>query len=479
MGGLYLNPNVAAALLVPAIPAVWSLAGSSRLRPVAWGTTLVGAVGVIFSGSRAGLLAMVVVAGVMLPKGRLRLLGVVAAAVAAAGFVVWRFSQSPDSLAWHRLEIWRALWPLVVDHPLLGVGPGWLEDATGVVRIAHEGSIARWGRIIGSTESTPYGLLVRTGMVGFGLAVVGVVLGWRRLRECSGSARAVVAGIVVLAVFHDYLMVDVVLWWWAALLGATLPIGLRAAGSDAAPAVVAPAVRLVGGLAAAFLVLWTIAQPAWARRLWWSAPASAGVAERALRAEPWLAEPARWRVADALARPAWTWEDAAEALRWSRRAAAAHPGSSRVWIEAAQVHSRAVTELGPWPDAVEGARDGYRRATELEPHLPWAWLQWAQLERSLGEPGRAGELAERAVAEEPNFVRGWLLLSRLALDAGDLGAARRAFREARTAHDMDRPGAMTRYERDLLAAPSWQVEEIGRELARRAVAGSATADLVQ
>jgi len=146
----------------------------------------------------------------------------------------------------------------------------------------------------------------------------------------------------------------------------------------------------------------------------------------------------------------------------------------------AHVHGRVVTELGPWPDAVDGARAGYRRATELEPHLPWAWLEWAQLERSLGRTDDARELAERSVAEEPHFVRGHLFLARMALDAGDRDAADEAFVRARAAFELRRPGSMSEYERDLLRVPSWQVEQIAREVALPGpVSGSAIADLVQ
>ncbi len=483
MGGLYLNPNVAAAMLVPAIPAAWCLLASSRRRLALGAAMIVVAAGVVLSGSRAGFMALVVVIGLMLPRGKVRMIGVAAASAAAVGFVLWRFVQSPDSLAWHRLEIWRALWPLVRDHPLLGVGPGWLEDATGVARIAHEGSIARWGRIIGSAESTPYGLLVRTGFMGLGLAMIGGAMWWRRDRPensspCGGS-RAVLAGIGVLALFHDYLMVDVVLWWWAVLVGAVYPTG-KPTAEGSIRRMGGVGWRIVAGLAGGFLVLWTLAQPAYARRLWWSSPSTTELVERAVRAEPWFAEPVRWWIGDVLERENWSWETAAEALAWSRRAASTHPGSSRVWMEGAQVHSRVVADLGPWPDAIEGAREGYRRSTSLEPHVPWAWLRWAQFERSLGHADEARRLAERAVAEEPNFVRGRLFLARLNLDSGDRAGAGQSFERARSAFQLGRRRSLTDYERDLLRAPDWQVEEIARELAiPEGSTDSTTADLVE
>ena len=165
-GGLFINPNVAAAFLVPAVPALWLLCGAPRLRRVAWVALPAIMAGIVCTGSRAGLLAGVVVLGALLPRGWTRRIGVTVGLLAASVFLIWRFTSSPDSLAWHRIEIWRALAELVVHHPVAGVGPGWLEESTGVVRIAHDGGIARYGHIIGSAESTYVGLLVRTGIVG-------------------------------------------------------------------------------------------------------------------------------------------------------------------------------------------------------------------------------------------------------------------------------------------------------------------------
>ncbi len=466
MGGLYVNPNVAAALLVPALPALAAVLApwGRRLTVVAM---LLVAAGVVGTGSRAGLLALVVVVGLMLPRGRLRAVGVTAAVVAAGFLLAWRFAAAPDALAWHRVEIWRALWPLVADATLLGVGPGWLEESTGVVRIAHEGGIARWGHVIGSAESTPYGLLVRTGFVGLGLAVAAAVVWWRRVR-CSGSssatAGAVVAGIAVLALFHDVLDVDVVLWWWAGLLGLACPVATVPTAGAPAAVDVGLRVRLPAALALAFALLWSVATPALARHLWWSGPSTAALAERVQRAEPWFSEPVEWRVDELLARPRWSWAEAAEAISWGRRAVELHPGRARAWSALGDVHTRVAAELGPWPDALDGAREGFGRATALEPHLPWYWARWAAFERSVGELEEARRLVDRALAEEPRFVRGWLLEARLALDRGDLPEAAASFERARAAALEGRRRSLTDYERDLLLAPAWQVEDVARSL---------------
>jgi hypothetical protein len=82
----------------------------------------------------------------------------------------------------------------------------------------------------------------------------------------------------------------------------------------------------------------------------------------------------------------------------------------------------------------------------------------------MGRSGEARRLAERAVAEEPNFVRGQLFLARLALDDGDSSSAVAAYGKARAAHELGGSRPLTEYQRDLIRAPAWQVEEIGRIL---------------
>ena len=467
MGGLFVNPNVAVSLMAPMVPALWLLRRGGR---GVWLGVVCGVLvlGILATGSRAGLAALVVVIACVLPTARLRAIGALVVAAAAVGMVWLRFASDPDSLAWHRVAIWRALWELVPAHPWLGVGPGWLEDATGVVRISHVESIARYRHVIGSAESIPMGLAVRTGLVGMGLAV-GAVVAWFRGSRARGAfedraAVGTVAAMAALGAFHDFLGLDVVLWWWAILAGTAFPLSsasvcfVRPRGDAAIGA------RAVVALSVAGMVLWGIVQPAHARRLWWRAPSTAELAWSAARAEPWLAEAAQWRVADLLRQPRWTWHETAEALPWSRWTTHIRRGSDGAWSDYGLVNARIVAELGTWADAVEGAREGFRRATELEPHLPWHWLRWARLERGLGRLDEAKNLAERAVAEEPRFVRGWLLLARVELDMGRAEEARDALARAVEASEAARWRLLSAYERDLVVLPRWQLEELSRAL---------------
>ena len=94
-------------------------------------------VGVVLTGSRAGLLALLTAAAATLPRGRVRAAGVAIGAFGAAGVLFWRFVSQPDILAWFRPAIWNAVLRLWAAHPVFGVGPGGLVDAAGPVRLLH------------------------------------------------------------------------------------------------------------------------------------------------------------------------------------------------------------------------------------------------------------------------------------------------------------------------------------------------------
>ena len=310
-------------------------------------------------------------------------------------------------------------------------------------------------------------ILVQTGVVGLVLAALAVGSWWFCARKSgaleSTALGAGLASIVTLSLFHDFLTVDPVLWWWAVVLGCLEGAGrqpIEAAGP--APPM---GVRAALSFAVVWLTVWGMAGPALARWMCTGAPDTKTLVERTLRVEPWYAEPAAHRVRDLLAqRDPWTWETAAEALHWARTATRVHPGLAPRWAALAQVHTRVLTDLGGTDHDSEAARRALERACELDPHLPWHWLERARLERILGSQDGAILFAGRALDEEPNTVRGWLMLSRLELERGRVEAAREALAEAsERAMLIDRPG-LTDYERELLALPRPQLEFLRREL---------------
>jgi cytochrome c-type biogenesis protein CcmH/NrfG len=460
VGGLLENPNVAASLLIVSLPALLIGEGGPGWR-IAAGAII--ALGLVLTGSRAGLLALLVSAAFILPRGRLRFAGLLAGTLGFGAVLVWRFLSHPDVLAWFRPAIWSAVLRLWSIHPLLGVGPGGLVDAAGVVRLLHADHVGRHQFLISYAESTPLALLVQTGAVGLVIAAAVVLAWWRGLRRRQGFSRPFVAVLVAMAVmgaFHDLLTVDVVLWWWA------LCIGLMEAESGSAATDFGKSGeggrRALTAIVFAFIVLFGMVQPAWARWLWRSAEPSVVLMARSTRAEPWFDAPLEWRVRDLLKRPSWNWISAAEAISCGERAVRIHPGAARLWTVLGMAHTRVVTDLGPWPDSVTGARQAFARAVELEPLQPWAWLEWARHERNLGHTSDAVELVRRALEAEPHTVRARLFLARLELDRGDQDAAREAYLEALRSARLRARSGLSSYERELLDAPAWQFREIGQ-----------------
>jgi hypothetical protein len=460
VGGLLENPNICAALIVFSMPALLIVWGRSRWRFAAASVLVAG---LILTGSRAGLLALLAVAAVILPRGKSRTFALIIGVTGAAAVLGWRFLSQPEVLAWFRPRIWRATLDLWMAHPLTGVGPGGLVDAAGPVRLLHADHVGQRQFLISYAESSPLAVLVQTGLVGFVIATLGVLALLRR-NQLRGLLKtpSVVAGLTAMAViglFHDLLSIDIVLWWWSLTIGLAEAYAVRTETGDDGRAG-ASAAKTVAGLVAAFVVLWGIVQPSWARRMWRSAEPSIVLMERSMRAEPWFDVPLEWRTRQLLGQASWTWEEAGEGIASGRRAVSVHPGAARLWLELAQVYSRTAVELGPWPDAVEGAREAFSRAVALEPHQPWGWLEWARCERSLGHLDAAIQLARRAVEEQPNTVRAWLFISRLELDRGEIGAARDALNRATDSISLRGRVGLSGYERELLGAPSWQFDEL-------------------
>lgn len=458
VGGLLENPNVTASLLVVTLPLVAVINGR-RGWLMSVGAILV--VGLILTGSRAGLLALLAAAAVLLPRGRTRIVGILAGSTGVVAVLVWRFVNHPDILAWFRPAIWLAVTRIWAAKPLSGVGPGGLVDAAGVERILHADHVGQRQFLIAYSESTPLAVLVQTGLVGMIILVAAIALWWRGARRRRGLSRPMAALLMAMAVmgaFHDVLTIDIVLWWWA------LSFGLLEARTstfflEGRPEQLS-SLRPAPGLLVAFVVLWGLVQPSWARLMWRAEEPSPALVARVARAESAYDVPLEWRTRSLLREGRWKWTTAAEAISISGRAVRIHPGSARVWSMHGMVHAKVVTDLGPWTDSVEEARESFARSVDLEPHQPWALLEWARLERNVGRTDRAIELVRMALREEPHTVRARLLLARLELDRGDAKAAREAFDAAIQSSNLHRKTNLNAYERELLSAPEWQFREL-------------------
>ena len=463
VGGLLENPNVTASLLVVSLPAVFIIQGRQRWR---FAAAAVLTLGLVLTGSRAGLLAMLAVVAVILPRGRAKIVGLLAGGVGVTAVLAWRFVHQPDILAWFRPAIWSAVLRLWVSHPLCGVGPGGLVDAAGAQRLLHADHVGQRQFLIAYAESSPLAVLVQTGLVGFIIALVALFIWWRRAhggQRMSRNMTAALAAMAVMGAFHDVLTLDVVLWWWALIIGlmevraAPPPTTIDPSNSSASR-------RAVVGLAFSFVVLWGVVQPAWARWIWRSEKPNQVTAALTLRAEPWFDAPLEWRTRELLKQNPWSWETVAEATAVSGEAVRVHPGAARLWSIRGIVHARVVAEFGPWPDSVRIAREAFARAIELEPHQPWSLLEWARFERNLGYMNDAVKLAQRALDEEPHTVRARLFLARLELDRGEVEAARDAYEAALESARLRTRLDLNAYERELLGAPAWQFRELAEAL---------------
>jgi hypothetical protein len=467
VGGLLENPNLAVALLVPTLPLGFVVFGSAApWRRWIW-VGVVGA-GIVATGSRAGLLALVVVVALLLPRGRVRLLGSLSGAGLAFVVLVWRFVNQPDVLAWHRVSIWWAVVKVWAERPLTGVGPGSLVEAAGAERILHADHIGRYQFVASYAESTPLAILVQIGLVGFGLALLALTAWWvgvaRRGVAGSSEFRATVAAIVTLALFHDLLTADPVLWWWAVLIGLQDQgrCSNRVRGGNRPSTSVRTAVALV----VAWLTAWTVMTPSLARFVWRDSAPTREVVERCLRIEPWLSDAPGARARHLLETvDPWSWETAAEAVHWAGRALAGHPGLARRWSDLGRVHLRIIDELDGTDHDVAAARRCLARACELDPRLPWHWLERARLERMTGDLETAVRFTRTALANEPNTIRGWIFLGRLELEAGHVGAARDALAEAGIRMRLAEQPGLSPYETELLWVPAAQLESLRNDLA--------------
>jgi hypothetical protein len=445
------NTNISVAMIVAMIPLIVELFGSFRTAFVAMAFL---AVPVIMTGSRAGVLSILVIAGLLWPSGRLRRWMMVLGGVGAIGAIMWRFLQHPDSLAWHRWRIWGAVIQSIQDRPLWGIGAGAMSEAMGPYRLEHLTEIGRWGHVIGSAENMPLGLAVRVGLPALILAGVALAIWRTQSLRPTPEATAALAAIVTMGLFHDFWSEPAVLWWWAAVLGLTTLRPRVQPRCGNLPR------RWMLCLAAGGIAAWALVQPAWAQWMWSRQPPSKKTVSEAIRAEPWFSEPLQWRVQKLLVKKRWTWDDASEALNWSRRQLEVRGGSAQTWGLMAQVNARIITEFGAWPATVENARKAFVRASTLEPRLPWYPYNHALMERGLGNLEGATSLAVHSVELEPFFARGWLLLTRLELDAGDLDSARKAFDRALIVRDTGESRSWTPYHSDLIRCPNWQTEAL-------------------
>lgn len=448
--GLISNSNLSAALILPVIPLC--LARRGRVITPALLCPTAG-VAVILSGSRAGLLALILLLLTLIPRGRSSRFLFIALFPAAAAGLIWRLSVNPESLAWFRFKIWGAVLRFLVEHPLFGSGAAQLSTVMGPYRLPHPTEPAIWGHIVGSAENSFLGMAAHIGLPGLLLffCLLGVWLSG--LQPLSAWKQGILLVFAAFLLFHDFLEEPAVLWWWAAIaaLLSSPPLRLKKKQERSW-------FPVLGVLALGSCI---ILGPAWSLGLWWSQQPSEENVARCLKADPWSSRALEWSVTNSLQHPPSTWDEALAALDRSGQECRLRPGVAAAWDRQALLRSDMFLRFGAFPELVDGARTCIARARMLEPHLPWYPYHLAHIERSMGKLETANAALLDALHEEPHFTRAWLLLSRNDIDLGNPTAARKALIQAIESRKLlDSGQATISYHFKILKAPEWQFRQL-------------------
>jgi len=449
-GGVLENPNFSAALILPVIPFLFLLF-RSRFRPVI--LSLVLFLAIILSGSRAGMLGIIALLLLLLPHGKLRRIVFFGLSPLIFLGFAWRLLFHYEYLAWFRGKIWLAVLSFIGDHPFFGSGAGALGDVMGPYRIPHPAEPAIWGHIIGAAENLPLGIAAHLGIPGLVLLSVAATIFFLKNRHLSRPRIAILVAFAAFGLFHDFMEEPAILWWWAAVAG-LLDEGsqLEERGAQGFP---------FRALATAALAGFFILPGMWAHIVWrYNSPASEKI-RASLNAEADFAPALDQGVVMVISREKLDWDSALKAMWWSRRECRNRPGIASVWDRSASLQFKMASNLGAFPELINGARRDFRRAQVLEPHLPWYPYHRALLERSAGRLDAAEGALEEALENEAHFTRGLLLRARIRLDLGDFPGARRDLNAAEESRTLLRSGrAFLSYHQNVLEAPEWQFHQL-------------------
>jgi len=433
----------------------------------------------LLTGSRGGVLALLAVLAAALAARRLVL--VLVPLVAGAGLLLipnpfltyLKGMAANDPYALERIGIWRSALEMIAAHPL-GVGLGNYRLFSAPHNFPVEHAVARFGRMPQQAHNMVLQLVAEGGLpmvlpLLILLAALLAVL-WRfsrRVRADGGddpvTAGALLAllGLGVQAMvsrnLHNFALCSIMLFCLAVLGGLspklTLPASVR--------------YRRPLGWAAAALLLWfavwvpfrghRLAVDAGERAAAGDPAAAAALYERAIRLVP-IQSYYRARLAGLHGGQFLRTGDPealAAAVRRYDRALDLNPRETAFLAE----RSGLFLQLGrPAPgtplaaEALAEARQGYEQVLRLNPRDVATRFRVAGLSRDAGDRRGALAQARRAVVDEPNFVRGRLLLADL-LEAGgrvsEAAAQRHQAAELQVRYPQPLPG-WGAYEVDLL-----------------------------
>ncbi len=436
-GGPFGNPDLAATVAVLALAVVPGLAIPTPAT-LAVSTVLLG--GIVASGSRAAMLAVLAVAAawVSARSDRRVRLGVAGLLLVGTAGLAMRLASDRDPLRYERLRLWQVALRTTVAELPSGSGPGGYLDAVLPHNFPRRGEFAHYYRVPGAAENDLLQLAATLGVPGllFGGGLFALTVSSLVRRGAVG--RGVLAAILVTSAFHAHLGFPAVAWPAAlAVAGAGRPLpGRRCRAS--VPAAVATAVAVLLPTSVAL-----------------GLGGGGGVD---MAAPP--VSPARIAAAmgsdDALAE--------VEVALW--RACTARPRSAQAWRMLGAVRL-ARGELRRDAGLVAAASQAFATARAANPLDVLAMYGAAHAADLMGQPGAAIGALAAAVAVEPNFVGAWLELARLHLGQGDLQGAAQALERAEEALALARRTRfMSDYERALAAVDPALLRAV-----RRGVAG--------
>lgn len=414
-GGPLEQPVLSATLAVLALAVLPALRLAAAAAVPAAAVLLAG---IVASGSRAAMLAAVVVAvlwGVMRGRRPARVLAGVVAAAALIGLGA-RLAGDADPLRWERVRIWQVAVRTAAAEAPWGAGPAGYADAALPHNFPREGELARFYREPSVAESDVLQLAASLGIVGVALAAA---LAGFLFRRTTRLGLGVLAALAMTSAVNTQLPVPAV----------AVAASLAVAGTLRPPRRVAlwqctPRQAVAGGVLLAVAV---------GLALSWPRP---GVAADAAA----LAAAAR-RLAPA--DPAAAMLRAGEAVRRRPR-----------WGEGRRLLASLYLAWGlerREAALVERAAEEFAAARAFNPLDAFAAHGEAEAAITLGERRRADRLAREAVRLEPNLARAWLLLASLHLAEGQVDAACSLLARAEASHRAGQGVTMiSAYERELV-----------------------------
>ena len=461
--GSFASPNHLSEMLVVLAVALLPWAGLRGRLPRAAAALAVGSAGLsLLTGSRSAPIAVLAVLAA-LGLARLSLRGrharrlaiglVLAGAVVALAGVSAVSKRFTEADAWTRPRIWAAVAPAARERPVLGLGPGSFRHVHHRYQFPVESRVGRYAK----RPSTPHGewlrLPIEIGVVGCALLALLVAACWRapapgRRFAAAGPWLAVVVSFgAVHELFHAPALPA---WLAVALVAATRPKGRGEEPGEALLGRAAPersAVLVLLGLSAFIGLVW---RPTLADRAMRRGDLGRALALNPRQAGYWL-EAGRAAASGGSADPR-ALAAAALADEEASRLSLGSPDGPRAL---GRVLARATTSLLPEPASREAAAAAWAEASRRSPYDPFLLVERAVFLLGTGAPGRAGELAARALALEPNYVDAALVAHLAARAAGGEQAAeqerRRALRVLETADSLgERAGSD--YERRLITA---------------------------